>query len=272
MPESSYRPPTIQGSPGGYSGHQRSSSAMPESSYRPPAIQGSSSGYSGHQGQSLGQLSMVLRCCYECGDLGHMKRTCPRLRGKVVQQSHQPMILVLTVWPTRGGRQVGRGNPRGGGQAGGVQPASVQSGGGQPTGAPARFYAFPAKPDALASDVVITCIISVCGRDASVLFDLGSTNSYLSSLFAYFLDIPRESLGTLVYLSTPVGDSMVVDHIYRSCMVTFCGFKTRADLLLLDMTDFKVILGMDWFSPYHAILDFHAKTVTLDMPELPRLE
>ncbi|XP_070044551.1 uncharacterized protein, partial [Nicotiana tomentosiformis] len=36
--------------------------------------------------------------------------------------------------------------------------------------------------------------------------------------------------------------------------------------LLLDMVDFDVILGMDWLSPYHAILDYHAKTVTLVMP------
>ncbi|XP_070054545.1 uncharacterized protein [Nicotiana tomentosiformis] len=72
-------------------------------------------------------------------------------------------------------------------------------------------------------------------------------------------------------MSTPVGDSVVVDRIYRSCIVTFCGSK-RADLLLLDMNDFEVILGMDWLSPYHAFLDCHTKNVTLAMPELPRLE
>ncbi|XP_070020533.1 uncharacterized protein [Nicotiana sylvestris] len=109
-------------------------------------------------------------------------------------------------------------------------------------------------------------------RDASVLFDPGSTYSYVSSLFAYFLDIPRESLGTPVYVSTLVGVFIAVDQIYRSCMVIFCGYETREDLLLLDMTDFEVILGMDWLSPYHAILDCHAKTVTLAMPEFPRLE
>ncbi|XP_070023181.1 uncharacterized protein [Nicotiana sylvestris] len=91
-------------------------------------------------------------------------------------------------------------------------------------------------------------------------------------MFAYFLDIPRKSLGTHVYMSTLIGDSVVVDQIYRSCMVTFCGYETRTDLLLLDMTKFKVILGMDWLSLYHAILYFHAKTVTLAIPELPRLE
>nr|XP_009760339.1 PREDICTED: uncharacterized protein LOC104212693 [Nicotiana sylvestris] len=90
MLESSYRLPAIQGSSGGYSGHQGSSStyfsAMPESSYRPSAIQGSFNGYSGQQAQTSGQQAMVPRGCYECGDPSHMKRTYPRLRGKVVQQ------------------------------------------------------------------------------------------------------------------------------------------------------------------------------------------
>ncbi|XP_075077143.1 uncharacterized protein LOC142163888 [Nicotiana tabacum] len=69
-----------------------------------------------------------------------------------------------------------------------------------------------------------------------------------------------------------VGDSVVVDQINRSCIVTFCGYETRVDLLLLDMTDFEVILGMDWLSLYHAVLDCHAKTVTLAMLELPILD
>ncbi|XP_070022021.1 uncharacterized protein [Nicotiana sylvestris] len=152
------------------------------------------------------------------------------------------------------------------------QPATVQSGGGQPVGAPARFYAFSARLNAVASDVVITGIISVCGRDASILFDPRSTYLYVSSMFAHFMDIPHESLGTLVYVSTPVGDSVIEDQIYWSCVITFYGYETRADILLLDMIDFEVILGMDWLSPYDAILDCHAKTVTLAMPKLPRLE
>ncbi|XP_070009610.1 uncharacterized protein [Nicotiana sylvestris] len=85
-------------------------------------------------------------------------------------------------------------------------------------------------------------------------------------------DIPRESLGTPIYVSTLVANYVVMDWIYRSYMVTLYGFETRADLLLLDMIDFEVILGMDWLSPHHAILDYHAKTITLAISELPRLE
>ncbi|XP_070017056.1 uncharacterized protein [Nicotiana sylvestris] len=84
--------------------------------------------------------------------------------------------------------------------------------------------------------------------------------------------MPSDSLSIPVYVSTPVGDSIVVDRVHRFCIVVFGGFETRVDLLLLDMVDFDVILGMDWLSLYHAILDCDAKTVTLDLPGLPHLE
>ncbi|XP_070014339.1 uncharacterized protein [Nicotiana sylvestris] len=177
------------------------------------------------------------------------------------------MITAPVVQPPRGRGQAGRGYPRGGGQ-----PVTGQSGEGHPIDAPARFCAFPTRQDAVASDVVITSMIFVCDRDASVLFDPGSTYSYVSSLFAHFLEVPRESLGTPICVSTHVGDSIVVDRICQSCVFTFCGYKTRENLLLLYMIDFEVILGINMLSPYHSILDCHAKTVTLAMSELPRLE
>ncbi|XP_070040026.1 uncharacterized protein [Nicotiana tomentosiformis] len=38
------------------------------------------------------------------------------------------------------------------------------------------------------------------------------------------------------------------------------------------MVDFDMILGMDWLSSCHAMLDCHAKTVKLAMSGLPRIE
>ncbi|XP_070029161.1 uncharacterized protein [Nicotiana sylvestris] len=64
----------------------------------------------------------------------------------------------------------------------------------------------------------------------------------------------------------------MVDRVYRLCIVVIEGLETSVDLLLLDMVEFDVILGMDWLSPYYAILYCHAKTVTLALPGLPRLE
>ncbi|XP_070046388.1 uncharacterized protein [Nicotiana tomentosiformis] len=108
-------------------------------------------------------------------------------------------------------------------------------------------------------------------KDASVLFDPVSTYSYVSSYFVSCLDIPRGSLDAHVHESTPTDDSIVVDRVYRSCVVTICCFEMREDFLLLDMMDFDVIFGMEWLFPYHVILDYHTKTMTLAMPGSPRL-
>ncbi|XP_070045380.1 uncharacterized protein [Nicotiana tomentosiformis] len=116
----------------------------------------------------------------------------------------------------------------------------------------------------------IQSIVSGCHKDASVLFDPGSTYSYVPLYFTSFLDMPRGD--ALVHVSTPIVDSIMVDRVYLLCVITICGFETRVGFLLLDMVDFDVILGMDWLSLYYVILDCHAKTVTLAMPGFPRLE
>ncbi|XP_070057004.1 uncharacterized protein [Nicotiana tomentosiformis] len=194
-------------------------------------------------------------------DLGHMRKFFPRLRCKAVQQGHQPMITAPATVPpirlARGGGQVGRGHRRDGGQ---------------PDGALTMIYAFSARPDAVALDPMIIGIIFVCSRHASVLFNLGSTYSYESSPFSPYLHISRESLDVPKYVSMLVGDPIVVDQVYRSYLVTFYLYEMREDLLFLDMTDFEVIVGMDWLFSYPVILDCYANIDTFVMPELPRFE
>jgi len=49
-------------------------------------------------------------------------------------------------------------------------------------------------------------------------------------------------------------------------------YKTREDLIFLDITDFEVIMGIECLSLCHSILDFDSQTITLATLELPRLE
>ena len=45
-----------------------------------------------------------------------------------------------------------------------------------------------------------------------------------------------------------------------------CGSNTYVYLVILEMDDFDVILGMTWLSPQFAILDCNSKMVTLAKP------
>ena len=69
-----------------------------------------------------------------------------------------------------------------------------------------------------------------------------------------------------ICVSTPVGESVIVEKVYRSCLVTLVGCNTYVDLIILEMVDFDVILGMTWLSLNFAILDSNPKTVTLAKP------
>ena len=83
----------------------------------------------------------------------------------------------------RGGRgNGGHQNGQGDGQTG-ATTSQLGRGNGQ-TGDRAHCYAFPGRSEAETSDAVITGNLLVCDFMASVLFDPGSTFSYVSSSFA----------------------------------------------------------------------------------------
>ncbi|XP_070055415.1 uncharacterized protein [Nicotiana tomentosiformis] len=159
---------------GSYSTHQGQSSLsalLSQSSSHAPLVQGSSapgasSGYSGSQGSIQSPPPPSSESCFKCREFGHMWRKCPHRPGGLVQQRIQAAtstpVTSPPTQPARGGAQPARGRPRGGGRSGGGQ---------------ARFYVILARPDVVASDAVITGIVSVCHRDAPVLFDPGFTYS-----------------------------------------------------------------------------------------------
>ena len=52
---------------------------------------------------------------------------------------------------------------------------------------------------------------------------------------------------------------------YPSCSVKLREINLPVDLIILDMHDFDVILGMDWLETYHATMDCFSKTFTFKL-------
>ena len=69
-----------------------------------------------------------------------------------------------------------------------------------------------------------------------------------------------------IRVSTPVGESVIVEKVYRSFLVTFVGRNTYVDLIILEMVDCDVILCMTLLSPNFAILDCNAETLKSTKP------
>lgn len=62
-----------------------------------------------------------------------------------------------------------------------------------------------------ASNEVITSTILICNRIATILFDLGTIYLYVFVRFSLRLDMMCDMLETLVHVSTPDEDLVVMD-------------------------------------------------------------
>lgn len=65
--------------------------------------------------------------------------------------------------------------------------------------------------------------------------------------------------------------NFMVNWMHLSCIVTLLVWDIWVDLIILDLNNFDVILGLDCLTPYHVVLDFTTKTITLEMPNAPKL-
>lgn len=70
-------------------------------------------------------------------------------------------------------------------------------------------------------------------------------------------------------LSTLMGDSLLVDWVFRSFVVIVRDVDTHSDLTILYIMGYDLILCIEWLSYYHKVMDCFVKTVTLAMLGIP---
>ena len=110
------------------------------------------------------------------------------------------------------------------------------------------------------SDTVIG-IMFVFGTPAQVLFDFGSSRSFVSSSFALHVDRELAPLKNKLVVMTLLGEQIFHNTIFKGCEVLLEGVVLKANLIPLEMYDFDVILDMDWLSTHRASVDRFTKKV-----------
>jgi hypothetical protein len=128
--------------------------------------------------------------------------------------------------------------------------------------ASARVYALVPGESEGGSEVV-TSIVPILGFEASVLFDLGATHSFVSIVFVRFSRLVVRTLEPGLAVTTPAGKTVVCKRVVCECRVSICGRVLPANLVVLPMFSYDVILRMDWLTKHSAIIDCILKQVTL---------
>ncbi|KAA0042391.1 ty3-gypsy retrotransposon protein [Cucumis melo var. makuwa] len=114
------------------------------------------------------------------------------------------------------------------------------------------------RQEAEQAGTVVIGTLPILGHYAFVLFDSGSSHSFISSVFVQHVDLEVEPLGSILSVSTPSREVLLSKEKIKACLVEIANHMLDVTLLVLDMQDFDVILGMDWLSANHASIDCFA--------------
>ena len=109
-------------------------------------------------------------------------------------------------------------------------------------------------------------MISVFDHDAHILIDLGATHCFISMGFISNVNVESQPIDCSIVVSLPARDSLLAKSVYIDSRVIIRCQEFLADLILLDIHEFDVILGMDWLSRHHATVDCYRKEVRFCRP------
>ncbi|GJT70648.1 putative reverse transcriptase domain-containing protein [Tanacetum coccineum] len=128
--------------------------------------------------------------------------------------------------------------------------------------APAKVYVVGnarTNPD---SNVIMSTFI-LNNHYASILFDTGADRSFVSNTFSSLTDITPTTFDHYYDVELADGKIIRINTIIRGCMLNFLNHPFNINLIPIELDSFDIIIGMDWLSKYHALIDYAEKIVRI---------
>ena len=101
---------------------------------------------------------------------------------------------------------------------------------------------------------VVASQISIAHTSVCTLIDSGAAPSFVPALFAEKLGMEPVSLDEVCIVSLPSGENLTSSFVFKEVPVRVASRKFPVYLIVLEMVDYDVILGIDWLSKYNATI------------------
>ena len=86
------------------------------------------------------------------------------------------------------------------------------------------------------------------GTIGRVLFDMGETHCFIATHFTKALGLLATAESKVTCVDSPLGSGSLIFFICRGVGVEIGNLVLPADMLVLDMHEHDVIIGMDWLA------------------------
>ena len=113
----------------------------------------------------------------------------------------------------------------------------------------------------------IVGVILLFSGYAMILFDSGASHSFVSSNFVKAHDVKMDDENQEWHVRVPTGDTQISKAICKRFPIIIGYLTMPADLVVMEINDFDIILGMDWLSEHYAFIDCREKKVVFKIPD-----
>jgi len=93
------------------------------------------------------------------------------------------------------------------------------------------------------------------GNSVLVLFDSGASHSFISHDCVEKLGLSTRDLGYELIVSTPASGKVSTNFACVGCSLEVEGQRFKVNLICLPLQGLEVILGMDWLSINHVVIN-----------------
>jgi len=106
------------------------------------------------------------------------------------------------------------------------------------------------------------CILN--GHLVNVLYDSSATHSFITHECVKHLKLPVSLLPYDLSVSTPTNVSVTTSLACTNCHICIENRKFFVNLICLPLSHLDIVLGMDWLSSNHVLLNCHDKTLIFE--------
>ncbi|GJR27847.1 putative reverse transcriptase domain-containing protein [Tanacetum coccineum] len=110
---------------------------------------------------------------------------------------------------------------------------------------------------------VVTGMVLLNNRYASVLFDSGSDKSFVNTRFSHLIDINPDKLDVSYEVELADGKVVSTNTVLRGYTLNLVNHHFEIDLMPIDLGTFDVIVGMDWLAECDAVIVCSKKVVRI---------
>ncbi|KAJ0809969.1 putative nucleotidyltransferase, Ribonuclease H [Helianthus annuus] len=197
-----------------------------------------------------GECLLGKKGCYNCGQEGHPYYNCPNPKRVCYNCNESGHVKAdcpkLKPGPKKEGKKEETAKAKG------------------------RMFQISTE-EARAHPNVVSGIYMINSIPTYILFDTGASRSFISS------ELVRSPLFTIERMCTPleveIADckSYLLHEICRGCKITIDDEDFDIDLIPMVLGEFKVVVGMDWLSRYHAEILCENKIIHVTSPKGKRV-